>query len=113
MNHHESLPFMRLDAYRLAREVAKIVHESKIRDAELRDQASRASKSCFLQLCEGLPSDSGAMRRRVFTCADGSLHETVGAVDLAWAIGAMNEEHARAVIALASRLRPVLRGLLR
>ena len=89
------------------------MHESKIRDRELLDQATRASKSCFLQLCEGLPSDSVAMRRKFFACANGSLHETVGAVDLAWAIGAMNEEHARQALGVASRLRQLLRGLSR
>jgi len=113
MQHDHEMPFQKLDAYRVARELAKRVHESKIRDNELRDQATRASKSCFLQLCEGLPSESVAMRRKYFQCANNSLHETVGAVDLAAAIGAMNEDHARAVQELAVRLKAMLRGLLR
>jgi hypothetical protein len=57
------------------------------------------------------------MRRRYFAAADGSLHETVGAVDLAAAIGAVGapeaaEIHAE-IHAEALRLRAMLRGLLR
>jgi len=104
---------MRLDAYRLAKDIARRVHEAKIRDGELRDQATRASKSCFLQLCEGLPSESVAMRRKYFRESDGSLHETVGAVDLAATLGAMDGAAASEVLDLAVRLRAVLRGLLR
>jgi four helix bundle protein len=113
MQNDNELAFQRLDAYRTAKEIAKRVHESKIRDNELRDQATRASKSCFLQLCEGLPMEGVAMRRKYFVEANGSLHETVGAVDLAAAIGAMSEEHVRAIQILAVRLKAMLRGLLR
>jgi hypothetical protein len=48
------LPFQRLDIYVAAKELARCVHEASIRDAELRDQATRASKSTFLGICEGL-----------------------------------------------------------
>ena len=59
-------PFQRLDAYRCARSLAALVHRAAIRDAELRDQATRAAKSAFLNLCEGLPDDRPAMRRKYF-----------------------------------------------
>jgi four helix bundle protein len=109
----DRFPFQRLDVYRAARELAALVHRLGIRDAELRDQATRAASSVFLNLCEGLPDDRGPMRRKYFAQADGSLHETVGAVDLAAAIGAAAEDRAGAVIALASRVRAMIRGLLR
>jgi four helix bundle protein len=89
------------------------VHEAKIRDAELRDQATRASKSCFLTLCEGLPNDGVAMRRKYFTESHNSLHEVVGAVDLAHAIGAVDGAMASEVLELAARLKKMLRALLR
>ena len=57
MQTNPLIPMQRLDAYQVAREIAKRVHESKIRDTELRGQATRAAKSCFLTLCEGLPND--------------------------------------------------------
>ena len=106
-------PFQRLDAYRSARALAALVHRAAIRDAELRDQATRAAKSAFLNLCEGLPDDRPAMRRKYFASADGSLHETVGAVDLAEAIGAVDPRAAAGIHAEAVRLRAILRGLLR
>ncbi len=52
--NNEQFPFQKLDSYRVAREFARRVHEAKIKDAELRDQATRAAKSAFLGLCEGL-----------------------------------------------------------
>jgi len=102
------LPFQKLDSYVVAKEIAELVHLSKIRDTELRDQATRASKSCFLQLCEGLPNDGVAMRRKYFVEANNSLHETVGAVDLAATLGMMSMEQANAIQALAVRLKAML-----
>jgi len=52
--------FQSLDIYRVAKEVAVLVQGSRIRDAELRDQATRAAKSAFLNLAEGLPSNQTA-----------------------------------------------------
>ena len=67
MQSRPLIPMQKLDAYVVAKEIARRVHEAKIRDTELRDQATRASKSCFLTLCEGLPNDGVAMRRKYFT----------------------------------------------
>jgi four helix bundle protein len=108
-----SFPFQQLDAYVVSRAIAALVHRAGIADPELRDQATRAAKSIFLNLCEGLPDDRPAMRRKYFASADGSLHETVGAVDLASAIGALGEREAAEILALAYRLRGILRGLMR
>jgi four helix bundle protein len=106
-------PFQRLEAYVVARDLARRVQQAKIRDTELRDQATRAAKSTFLRLCEGLPNDTAAMRRKYFVEAYNSLHETVGAVDLAQAIDALSEEDAMVAQALAWRLRGLVMGLLR
>ena len=105
------LPFQRLDVYVAAKELAMGVQEAGIRDAELRDQATRASKSVFLGLCEGLPSDSAGVRRRHFEIANNSLHEVIGAVDLACVIGVVDVEAAREILALACRLKPLIRRL--
>ena len=53
------------------------------------------------------------MRRKYFAQADGSLHEAAGAVDLAAAIGAAEQRCADEALAVASRVRAMLRGLLR
>jgi four helix bundle protein len=107
------MPFQRLDSYVAARELARRVHAAKVRDAELRDQATRAAKSVFLNLCEGLPHEGVAMRRKYFATALGSLHETVGAIDLAAAIGAVDPQEAVVVQALGERLRRMLLALMR
>ncbi len=107
------LPFQRLDVYRAAKELARRVHLARIRDAELRDQATRASKSAFLCLAEGLPNDGPAMRRKYFVEANNSLHETVAAVDLAAAVGALSGEDAAAIQALGLRFKRMLRALMR
>ena len=105
------LPFQRLDAYVVAKQIAVLVHRSAVRDAELRDQATRAAKSCFLRLSEGLPLDAVGMRRKYFAEAAGSLCETVAAMDLAEAIGAVSSEDAATVHSLAHRLKRMLRAL--
>jgi len=107
------LPFQRLDVYQAARELAHRVHTANISDSELRDQATRAAKSTFLQLCEGLPNEASTMRRRYFVGANNSLHEVVGAIDLAEAIEAICKEDPAAIQELASRTNRMLRGLLR
>ena len=104
-------PFQQLDVYRAARELAALVHQARISDAELRDQATRASKSVFLNICEGLPSESAGVRYRHFSIANGSLHEVVGALDLAQAIGALAPEPAARAQALALRVKRMLRAL--
>jgi hypothetical protein len=63
-------------------------------------------------VCEGLPNELPGLRRRYFTQANNSLHEAVGAVDLAVAIGAMDGDAAGTVQALALRLKRMLRALL-
>ena len=110
---NDCLRFQKLDAYKVAKEFAGKVHRAGIRDAELRDQATRAAKSAFLGLCEGLPSDAAGVRRRHFDIANNSLHEVVGAIDLAEAIGAVGTDVAADVLSLAVRLKQMLRGLMR
>lgn len=105
-------PFQRLDAYRVAKELVRRVHEAKITDAELRDQATRAAKRAFLGLCESLPNEGQALRRKYFVEANASLHETLGAVDLAATIGALRDEDALAIQLLGVRLKRMLRALL-
>src|ERR1700683_1414221 len=108
-----TIPMQRLDAYAVSKKIARWVHAARIRDSELRDQATRAAKSCFLTLCEGLPNDGVAMRRKYFTESRNSLHEVVGAMDLAHAIGAVDGDMASEVQELAVRLRRMLGALLR
>ena len=113
MNAEHLFRFQTLDIYRAARELAQRVHCARIRDRELRDQATRASKSCFLCLCEGLPNEGAAMRHKYFVEARNSLAETVGAMDLAAIIGVARQEDVDTIQELGSRLRKMLTALLR
>jgi len=112
MENQELFAFQRLDAYKVARDIAVRVHEARIGDAELRDQATRAAKSAFLGLCEGLPNEMPGLRRRYFTQSRNSLCELAGAVDLASAIGALKPTEAGAILGLALRLKRMLGALL-
>jgi hypothetical protein len=69
------------------------------------------ARACFWGLCEGLPSDASGIRRRHFDIANNSLHEVIGAVDLADAIGAIDPDAARELLALAIRVKRMLRAL--
>jgi four helix bundle protein len=111
MNNDQRLPFQRLDVYQAAKELAKKVHEAQIRDAEMRDQATRAAKSTFLGLCEGLPSDSSGIRRRHFEIANDSVHEVIGAVDFSETIGAVATDKAQEILLLAVRVKRMIRAL--
>ena len=113
MKTENHFPFQKLDVYVAAKELARRVQVAKLRDRELRDQATRASKSCFLCLSEGLPNDGAALRHKYFVESRNSLCETVAAVDLAAAIGAIGDDDADAIQELASRIRRMLTALLR
>src|ERR1700720_2397012 len=106
------LSFQRLDVYVAAKEIARLVNEARITHTELRDQARRASISCFLQLAEGLPNEGPGMRRKYFTESNNSLHELVAAVDLACTLGALSPESARAIRELGVCIKRMLRALL-
>jgi len=108
---NNELPFQRLDVYKASKELARRVHEAQIHDGELRDQATRAAKSVFLGVCEGLPSDSSGVRRRHFDIANNSLHEVVGAIDLAETIGALPSDVGQGILSLATRVKRMLRKL--
>ncbi len=53
------------------------------------------------------------MRRKYFTEANNSLHETLAAVDLASGIGALSCQEAETVQALGLRGKRMLRALMR
>ncbi len=105
------LPFQSLDVYVAARELAARVHALPLGDAELRDQARRASKSAFLNLAEGLPAETPGLRRRAFALATGSLCEAAAAVDLGAALGLVTRPEATELLALAARVKRMLRAL--
>jgi four helix bundle protein len=112
---HDLAPFafQRLEIYVQSRELAAGVHRAGIGDAELRDQATRAAKSLFLNVSEGLPDAQLGVRRRHFSIARNSLCEVAAAVDLAVAIGALSPAVAGELVGRLQRVAALLAGLLR
>ena len=107
------LPWRTTDIYRASFELCVRVREAKIRHAELRDQAERASVSAFLAVSEGLPHTSAGMRKQYFARARASVWEAAGAIHLAVGIGAMDQEVWRECQALALRASAMLVAMLR
>ena len=69
------MPVEKLIAYQIARELLKLVTQSQITDAKLRDQAVRASQSTLLNIAEAVGRAPGADRVRVFRIARGECTE--------------------------------------
>ncbi|MFO0547522.1 MAG: four helix bundle protein [Polyangiaceae bacterium] len=106
-------PFQQLDCYVATREFARLVQLAPIADSELRDQVTRAAKSAFLNVSEGLPSQRIGVRRRHFEIARGSLGEAVAGLDLALALGALSASRATELNRVALRLAFLIGGLLK
>ena len=102
------LGFMRLDIYRVSRELVVRVGALKIADRELREQATRAAASVLLQVSEGLPLEGQAARRKYFNEAKGSVCEVAAAVDVAAALGVARTEEVGEILVLASRVKRML-----
>jgi four helix bundle protein len=105
--------FQKLDVYVAARELVSLVVAAKVRDGELRDQATRAAKSTFLAIAEGLPSESVKMRRVYFERARASLCETVAALDVGVVLGVVDGPAYTRVLDLARRVEAMLRAMVR
>ncbi|NUP06840.1 MAG: four helix bundle protein [Polyangiaceae bacterium] len=108
---HDIFAFQKLDVYVVARDFVRLVHQAGIGDSELRDQASRAAKSAFLNIAEGLPERRQGIRHRHFSIARGSLAEAVSALDAALVIGALDAARVAALHTCASRLSALIGAL--
>ena len=96
-------PHERLDCYQLARDVAQWIATVDFPDADLRNQASRASRSIALNIAEG-SRRSGKSRRYHFDVAAGSAAETCAALDFV-ADAAAQQEKLRRVGLMLRKLR--------
>jgi four helix bundle protein len=107
------MPFQKMRVYRLAKDLAVLVQRAAIRDLELCDQATRAAKSCFLNIAEGLPSDQPLVRRRHLCIAKGSVCETAAAIDLCLALGLLDHEASKPMLEIAVELKRMLSAMAR
>ena len=109
----QTLPFQKLRIYQISRELAVLVQQARLRDLELSDQATRAAKSCFLNVAEGLPSRQAGIRRRHFAIANGSVCEVVAAIDLSLALGIVSDELAEPILSRAAEIARMLSAMSR
>ena len=107
------IPFQRLDAYRVARELARVVCTAGIADAELRDEALRSAKSACLNSAEGAGRVSRPDKARSFAIARAEAGEAAAAVEIAASCGDASPAAAARVNQVAHRLVALLTGLIR
>ena len=96
----------RLDAYKVATDAARAVAAMRFPrgEADLREQAVRASRSVVLNIAEGCSRGGGAAKNH-YRIALGSAAETCAALDLASVSGADEaQKKLRRVGAMLSRM---------
>jgi four helix bundle protein len=107
------LPHHKLIAYGVAKELLLAIIAARIRDAKLRDEATRAAKGACLNCAEGAGRLTRADKARAFTIARGEAVEAAAAVEIAALCGDASQESALAVARVADRLVGLLTGLIR
>ena len=107
------LPHHKLIAYQRALELLRAVRAAGIRDAKLRDEASRAIKGTCLNIAEGASRQSRADQARTYAIARGEAMEAVAAVEIAAEFGDTTAEHAARCILLGNEVYALLTGLIR
>jgi four helix bundle protein len=108
-----SFPHHKLVAYQLALSLVKLVTNTRIADAQLRQQARRSAASAALNSAEGAARQTVADKSRVFAIALAECCECCAAVEIATALGACSAADEQAVLALGLRLKNVLSRLVR
>jgi four helix bundle protein len=107
------LPHHKLIAYAVAKDLLLAVMAAKIRDAKLRDEATRAAKGACLNCAEGAGRVTRADKARAFTIARGEVVEAAAAVEIAALCGGVSQDSVHAVARIADRLVALLTGLIR
>jgi four helix bundle protein len=108
-----SLPHHGLEVFHVARELLIAVRDANVRDAKLRDEATRAAKGACLNIAEGAARSTRLDKARAYTIARGEAAEAAAAVEIAVVLGAASPESEAKVVALASRVVAMLTRLIR
>ncbi len=107
------LPHHKLVAYQVAVELLLAVRKANVRDAKLRDEATRAAKSTCLNCAEGAGRVTRRDKARAFAIARGEAVEAVAAVEIASLTGDASAEDAARCVAIGNRVVALLTGLIR
>jgi four helix bundle protein len=113
MTEMPKLPHHKLIAYGVARDLLLAVRAAQVRDAKLRDEALRSTKSACLNCAEGAGRVSLPDKARAFTIARGEACEAAAAIEVAALCGDASAEAAHRVAQLANRLVAMLTALTR
>ena len=98
------LPHHKLIAFGVAKDLLVAVRAAEIRDAKLRDEATRAAKGACLNCAEGAGRVTRPDKARAFTIARGEAVEAAAAVEIAALCGDASQASALAVARIADRL---------
>jgi four helix bundle protein len=107
------MPHHRLVAYQVAVELLLAVRAAHVRDAKLRDEATRSAKSTWLNIAEGAGRVTRGDKSRAFAIARGECVEAVAAIEIAALAGDADAAAAERCVALGDRLVALLTGLTR
>ncbi len=110
---HSRLPHHKLLAYGVAVELLLAVKAANVRDAKLRDEATRAAKSACLNTAEGAGRVTRPDKARAFAIARGEAVEAVAAVEIAAISGDADAGAAARCVEIGDRLVALLTGLIR
>lgn len=89
------------------------VRDAQIRDAKLRDEATRAAKGACLNIAEGAARVTRADKARAYAIARGEACEAGAAIEIAVVLGAASAEDEAKIVVLASRVAAMLTRLIR
>jgi len=109
----KSFPHHNLVAYQLALSLVKLVAETRIADAHLRQQARKSAASAALNTAEGAARQTLADKSRAYAIALAECCECCAAIEIATALGACSPLNEQAVLTLGLRLKNVLSRLVR
>ena len=107
------LPHHKLIAFGVAKDLLVAVRAAGIRDAKLRDEATRAAKGACLNCAEAAGRVTRPDKARALTIARGEAVEAAAAVEIAALCGDASRASALAVARLADRLVALLTAFIR
>ena len=107
------LPHHKLIAFGVARDLLVAVRAAGIRDAKLRDEATRAAKGACLNCAEAAGRVTRPDKARALTIARGEAVEAAAAVEIAALRGDASQTSALAVAQIADRLVALLTRFIR
>jgi len=107
------LPHHKLIAFGVAKDLLVAVRAAGIRDAKLRDEATRAAKGACLNCAEAAGRVTRPDKARALTIARGEAVEAAAAVEIAALCGDASQASALTVARIANRLVALLAGFIR